>query len=207
MYRWTHIALAIGLLAAPTSAAEVTENRELPPFEIISADGTMTIDVTVGDAQSVRVVRDESVPVDTEVRDGVLRVRSISSPHADRRVSVLVTVPRLDGVALEGIGSHLAVRNIQAQNFRVALSSSSDATLSGTCETGEFSIAGSPRINAEALACMDVDVDIAGSGQADVRASRRATIRVLGSGDVDLYGGAEVIASRSTQRKIRIHHD
>jgi hypothetical protein len=89
----------------------------------------------------------------------------------------------------------------------LALSSSSDAILSGTCEAGEFTIIGSPSINAEALSCVDVDVDIAGSGHADARASRRATIRILGSGNVDLYGGADVIANGSTQRKITMHHD
>jgi hypothetical protein len=202
------VAVAFSFGATPAASnAELAEERDLAPFEAIDANGTMTIDVHVGAEQSVRVVQDGGIAAQIEVQDGVLIVRSPSSPRTDGMVRLHISVPRLHTVALDGIWSHLTITDLEASRFRLRLRSSSDATISGTCEIGEFVIIGAPQLNAEALTCQDIDLDISGAGRANVRASRRSTVRILGSGEVDLHGGAELIASRGARRKVTIHQD
>jgi hypothetical protein len=210
MINWPRglFAFVVSVVAATSaSALEVREARELPTFTAISAHGTMTMEVSVGESDGVQIIRDEAIPVEVVVRNGVLRVASPSTTRADRKVRIVIAVRRLDSVDFSGIWARLTIVNVQAENFHIALSESIDATLSGTCGVGRFLIAGSPQVDASQLACHDVDVDIAGSGHADVRASRQASVRILGSGNVDLYGSGELIASRGARRRITVHQD
>lgn len=193
------------LVATSASALEVTEEREFPPFAAISARGTISLDVSVGESQRIIITRDEEIPVSVEVEGGVLIVRSQASTRAADKARITIAIPHLEHVSLSGVWAHLVVRNIHADRFRVALSGSTESTLSGTCGAGEFSIAGAAQITATELACRDANIDIAGSGHANVRASDRAVVRILGSGDVDLYGGATITADRRAWRKITVH--
>lgn len=210
MPTWIRFALfaAAFVFAAPAASAdEVTEQLQLPSFEFIDAVGTLTMNVEVGDTQSVQVIRDGSIAAQLEVRNGVLVVRSPSSPRADGMVRILITVPQLRGVSFDSIWSHLTVTQINSPRFRLRLRSSSDANLSGVCELGEFVTIGAPQLDADELACRDVNVEVSGAGRVDVRASRRAAVNIVGSGEVDLYGNAEVVANSTTRRKITIHRD
>lgn len=201
------IATAFVFVAPLTAAAEVTEQLQLPSFAAIDAVGTMTMEVRVGDSQSVQLIRDESIAPQVEVWDGVLVVRSPSTPRADGMVRLLITVPRLRGVIFDGIWGHLTVAQVNSDRFGLTLRSSTDATISGTCDHGQFIIIGAPQLNAAALACQDINVEISGSGRASVRASRQSTVRVRGSGEVELYGSGEIVADRSTRRKITVRPD
>ena len=59
-----------------------------------------------------------------------------------------------------------------------------------------LSIAGSGDLRARELAADDVDISIAGSGNADVQAAKTLAVAIAGSGDVQYSGAATLAKSR-----------
>jgi hypothetical protein len=202
MRGWKTICLAIGLIASTPAFAN--EERALDPFHSISVRGTMVVDIAVGDHQAIRVIKDHSVVFNMGVRDGVLL---LDATEADGPVRVEVTADTLNAIAIAGSNVRLEARDIQSDNFALAISGSGDALISGSCGSARLTIMGSPHIAASDLACRTVSIEISGSGRADVRASDEVRADIVGSGEVDVFGGANVVASRSTRRKVTIHSD
>ena len=127
-----------------------------------------------------------------------------SSPRRGRiGLSVKVTVPRLDGVALSGSGS-ICAQGLDAEQLQVALSGSGDVELAGRARRLDIHMSGSGDTDATALAASDVAVDISGSGDADLVAHETLDVAISGSGDVRYAGDPKVHRSVSGLSLIHI---
>lgn len=125
-------------------------------------------------------------------------------------VQIAITMPRLGAVRLTGSGSidadaidgddaeavltgsgDLKIATLSGKNAKIDISGSGDIDIGGgTVEAGDVSVTGSGDVGAGGWTAATLDVSVTGSGNVAAQATRKANIRILGSGDVDLTGGA-----------------
>ncbi len=170
-----------------------TESRKLGSFSTIDSRGSIDIDVSVGQAQTVAVTADDNLLsiVETKIENGNLVIRPTKSYNSKKGILVRITVPALKTVSLSGSGD-ATVRGISGSAFALSVKGSGDAKLSGSTQKFEGSIAGSGDIDAISLNADTVEVSVKGSGDAAVCAIRSLQASVMGSGDVTYKGSPKV---------------
>jgi len=132
------------------------------------------------------------------------------SNHDDDDLDIAITMPKLDTLRLTGSGSIVAdavdgdkveavvtgsgdlkVAKLTGKRAEITVSGSGDIEIGGgTIGSGELSVTGSGDIDADGLVATTLEVSVTGSGNVDAQATGKADIRILGSGDVKLGGGA-----------------
>ena len=146
------------------SGVAATQTRSVAPFTGIYLPGVSTVSVHVGVKQTVVVHADSNLiaRVTTDVRNGTLVIAERGNFSNERPVSVEVTVPRLDGVALSGSG-HVNVEGARARKFTVRESGSGALTVTGAVEELDTSLSGSGNVQLQDLAARDVKATLSGS--------------------------------------------
>lgn len=86
---------------------ELAERRELGQFSAVQSSGSIDVDVAVGSPPSAAVRGDENIVplVRTRVKNGTLVIDTERGYSTRLGLTVKVTAPRLDGVAVSGSGS------------------------------------------------------------------------------------------------------
>ena len=232
------IFLAAGLLliAAPMNAATaassswlggervqgsgkiVKQNREPGRFTGLATSVGGSVEIRMGDSESVSVESDDNIVplIETVVEDGTLRIRPAKpNLHLDtRNMKIVVQVRKLDKISVAGSGAvdvnqlrveslkinvggsgSINLRDLRSEALTVALGGSGGLSASGNVERVQVSIGGSGQVRAERLAARAVTVSIGGSGQATVWASKSLHVSVAGSGDIAYYGDPQISKS------------
>lgn len=204
---------ATGLIvAAPAFAAE----RDIPigSFDRLAVSIPADVAVATGRGATVRVSGADADldRLDIRVEGGTLKLgtkRDSWSWNNRGKIRVAVTVPMLRSVELAGSGS-VVVDRIKTTDFAAELSGSGSVRLgavdaqtvklstagsgsidaAGQCGQGRAEIAGSGNIRIGGLKCATLEASVAGSGTIDGYAVRTATLATMGSGDINVAGGA-----------------
>ncbi|HEV7353248.1 MAG TPA: DUF2807 domain-containing protein [Brevundimonas sp.] len=100
-------------------------------------------------------------------------------------VRVVVTAPSVRNFEINGSGD-LDVQGYDQPEFRLRIAGSGDARATGRTDRLDVDIAGSGEADLEALEAGDATFDIAGSGEIDARPTGRVEAAVSGSGDIRL---------------------
>lgn len=192
--------------------------RDVPSFKEVLLKGSMDVDITVGGAQSVKVVADDDIidNIETEVRGDELHIGLESGSYRNIKVMrVVITMPEITGVDIHGSGD-MQVRGAKADRFELGLKGSGDADFSdarfgtleiglqgsgdieldGTCASIDVELHGSGDVDASDMECETARVSLRGSGDVEVFASKSADLGVHGSGDIVLRGEPEKLNSR-----------
>ena len=103
------------------------------------------------------------------------------------RLDVTVSGPAITDWKVVGSGD-LALEEINQPKLRLNISGSGSVTASGTAQTVDLAISGSGDGRLKNLIAQSAQVEIRGSGDAEVTAQADADVSISGSGDVDLYG-------------------
>lgn len=182
----------------------VTEEREVREFDEIRSYGSFDIIVTIGEPRSVKLTFDDNLIdiIETDVRSGVLKIRTDESYSSDRPCQVEITVPHLKGLYLSGSGD-IDVSSLDEDYFECSISGSGDINLEGKARETEFKISGSGEIDARDLTADDVYVKISGSGDVRVHAEESFDGTVSGSGNI-YYSGQPNSLSTSVSGSGRI---
>jgi len=197
-------AIAAGLMATfipfSSALADVTGERDVEAFTRVEFDGLMEVTITVGEAQSVSITASSEKylnNVETRVRNGTLRVDmdwegdgGFFSFLRDIEVQIVITVPTLEGVEMDGLGN-LVIKNVDADEFWLSLDGLGTVDIDGRCKTVTFEMDGMGDLNARDFKCERVRVSIDGMGDAEVYASEYVDVSIDGFGDVDVYGDPE----------------
>lgn len=198
--------------------ATVSENRSTAAFSGVRLAIDADVYLSQGAAQSIRVEGQRNVldVLQTEVRDNQLSIgfdRTQVRRHDPIRI--YLTLPALTSVDVSGSGQvagqgpwnasdlHLnvsgsggvALPQLIARDLRTTLSGSGDVQLGGTARHQQLTISGSGKLYAFALAHTTADVNISGSGQAELSVTEALQATISGSGTVH-YRGRPAITSR-----------
>lgn len=102
-----------------------------------------------------------------------------------------VHVPALD-IEAGGTGS-VTIGELYADELSAHLRGSGDVTLAGEVDHAYVEITGSGDLHAAELVIGDLDIEVSGSGTADVFVTGTVNADVSGSGSITVAGGATVI--------------
>ena len=116
-----------------------------------------------------------------------------------------ITVKRLEAntfqAATGGSGS-ITVDNLSAKAVQLATGGSGSIHIHGKAESASIGTAGSGSIDAKRLRVETADIGVSGSGSVYADVTRTAQIAVLGSGRVDVVGGAQCTVPPSHKPKV-----
>jgi len=175
------------------SAVTATETRAVPPFTSVELAGGNSVTILVGDAQSVVVQADDNLlaNVTTTVRDGRLVIATTGSFTAMTPMSVALTMPSLEGLALSGSGT-IAADGIRTSALAVALSGNGLVRATGTAQRLDVALSGSGDLELGGLPGEDVRATLSGSGRIVVTATGTLEASVPGTGSI-VYSGNPVV--------------
>lgn len=183
--------------AEPGNGKAGRQIRALAPFHAVELSGSLVGDIAIGPTQSVEITGDENLLplVETDVRDGALRVHTTKNVRPKLEIAVHVVVPAIDAVSLSGS----CTAKVQGQGDTLALSLSGSGSITASGKVGALSIqgSGSTKVDAAALAADRVRVSISGSGAAEVAAATALDVDISGSGTVLYHGHPKVTKSVS----------
>jgi len=203
---------------------EVTQQREVSPFDRVDFRGIGRLLVSQGEKQSVDVTASEAVisHVRTDVREGVLIVSLRWWPGILFRVSELKTlevrlvVPELSGLKVSGAGIVESRDRIQVEEMEIQLSGAGEinfefygqridthltgagrVVLWGKAEEQVVRLTGAGSVQAEKLTTRSAQVHSSGAGECRVHATESLDAKLSGAGTIR-YVGKPQIQSRVT---------
>jgi hypothetical protein len=104
---------------------------------------------------------------------------------AQDQIKVTVTAPAVTSFDVVG-SSDLVIRDYDQPRLNLILSGSGDVTARGSARTVQVDVSGSGDADLAALITVDADVQVSGSGDVRVGPTGKAAVDISGSGDVDL---------------------
>ena len=197
-----------------------TRSFDFADFKGVGVGGIDKIDIKKGAAFSVTArgyaadLDDLDITLDDE---GLSVGRKKKSGWKNNRkpVTVTITMPELDSLAVGGSGSITAdeasgddvdlsiggsgsinLAKLAAKSASFSIGGSGNIVTAGTADSAEINIGGSGSVNAADLKLTNVEISMAGSGSVAAAASGTADITMTGSGNVNLTGGAKCDVTR-----------
>lgn len=194
----------------------VTVTRSVGEFGGVEVRGGIDVVLATGDTYGIRIEADQNLIDFIEVNNdgGTVEVstRDGYNLRSEKGIRVFATAPVFESVSVSGSGdirSEGKVSNSKALaleikgsgNIQIAvdaprvateISGSGSAKLEGNTREFEAEINGSGDVHAFNLLSENARVDIAGSGNAEVFASKQLTVEIKGAGDVAYKGTGTV---------------
>jgi hypothetical protein len=210
MRRRTFVVAPLLCAAMPAAAQTVrgsgvakTETRALAPFDQVDVAGAFEVKLVDGPTHKITVEADDNLldAVSSDVIENQLRISSLRSFVSRSAMKVTVESPQHRGLTVSG-NAHVIAPALRGPSFSLSGSGASTAKLGGTMEFLKISLAGSGKIDALDLVAEKVEVEVLGSGTAEVHAVKTLTLMVIGSGTVRYRGDPKV--SRNAIGKGRV---
>src|SRR6266513_1936540 len=175
------------------SGVRKTEKRELKSFNAIDTAGAYELDVTCQKPASFEIEADDNILplIQTEVRDGVLRVTATRNYSATGGVRVRITVPDLASVKSTGAGK-FHVSDVKNDNFAIDSTGAATMIASGLSKALKIRSTGAGKIDAHDLSAQKVEVTVTGAAGVEVSASDELDVSVSGAGRVTYTGNPKV---------------
>ena len=204
-----------------------TQDRNVGDLRGVEVTGSMQVIVSQGPTASVRVEADRNLHnyIVTELDGDVLQVRPKKGYNLRPRagIKIYVTAPQYHTLAITGsgkiqsaskvtggekmkveiTGSGNIVADVDAPAVQTEITGSGSITLNGNTRTLGSEINGSGDVHGFNLLSEATEVEINGSGNAEVFASKQLNVSIAGSGDVQYKGSPAVNQSIAGSGKIR----
>lgn len=191
----TSTLLAFSLLALAARAH--AEPRKVDGFRAIEIAGLMEVDVAIGATTSVDVQGNDATLVklvSTTVKNGTLVIdtpkdfqKLLKGKKRDLDLKVVVTMPKLDALAITGIGA-IEVEGLAQKSLDVSIPGTGSVELAGKAERFKLSVPGTGAIKAKNLIASEVALSVPGTVQAVVHASKSFDVDVQGTAAVKVFG-------------------
>lgn len=211
------------------SGAVKAQQRALGHFNGVSNALPATVDIRIGDTESVTVETDDNLlpMIETVVEDGILKIQPAKRNQSlcAKSIKIVVYARALDRISLSGSGSiesdplrtpklrvdlggsgTVKLKGVETDLLSVALGGSGTfQAAGGTAKEVTVAIGGSGDVKMGGVRSDSVSVSIGGSGNATVWARESLNMSMAGSGDVHYYGDPRVRTSSAgsgTARRI-----
>lgn len=205
------------------------QTRNIGGFNAVEVEGGMDVVLIPGNTHTVRVSADENLLeyIKTEKKGTRLVISTRRRYNLDPKagLKIYVTAPELREIDVTGSGtvtsqSRLVYNNrlsiditgsgdvrldVDAPEIQAEATGSGNTSLSGQTRSFRAAINGSGELRCFNLLSENTNVEISGSGSAEVHASKRLDIEINGSGSVAYKGNPSVnqdIAGSGDIRKV-----
>ena len=175
------------------SSVRKTEKRDLPSFTAIETTGAFEVQVACQKPASFEIEGDDNLLplIQTEVRNGVLRVTSNKRYSTNSPISLRITVPDLVSVRTTGAGK-FNVSDLKNDSFEIHSTGAALVIAEGQSNNVKISSTGAGKIDSHDLRAGKVEVTVTGAAAVDVYASDQLDVNVSGAGRVTYSGEAKV---------------
>jgi hypothetical protein len=204
-----------------------TEDRNTGSFSGVETVGSMNVIVLQGASHAVRLEGDDNLLeyVETEVDGDVLEIRPRRGYNLRPRagLKIYVTAPYFDKLSITGsgkitsqskitsprkmvvdiTGSGDIEADVDAPEVNSEITGSGTIRLKGTTKRFTSEISGSGDTFAWDLLSEEAKVEIAGSGNVQLFASKNLNVEIAGSGDVQYKGNPSVSTSKAGSGTIK----
>ena len=165
------------MCAAWPAAAEL-ETRLVTPFGEVSATGPVAVQIAIGAEHALQV---DGASINTKVSGSRLEISATAAGK------VIVTLPRLDALALAG-GSQAQLADLAGGSTRMKIADASQVTASGAVDTLDVTVTGTGQAQLGELAAGEASVNVRGSGGVVVQARNKLAVLIAGKGTVEHVG-------------------
>ncbi len=204
---------------------KVSETRDVPAFTKIVLDAPGSVYLSQGATQNIKIEAQPNIMelLSTEVSRNTLTIDTKESIGQNDGIIYKITVPKIEYLEVEGSGDIIGQSpfsdikkfvmhidgsgdidmNVKARNVESSIDGSGTIRLKGSTENFEIDIDGSGDVETFELISNDCEVNISGSGNAEVTVSEDLEISISGSGDVAYKGSPKLKEKISGSGKIR----
>ena len=175
----------------------VNEDRKLSDFQSINLLGSIDVNINYSDVTSCTVVGDDNIVkhVKTEIVNNKLKIFIDKSYSSTKGLVVNLSVMSVNKLSISGSGD-IKFENYKDDILSLKISGSGDITGSGNVETLTGEINGSGDFLLRELHSKSAQIDINGSGDAEVWASVAIVGKINGSGDINYHGNPQNVESQ-----------
>jgi len=205
----------------------VSRTRTVGSYDAINMGGEFEVYLTQGPAKDIILEGQENVLAElmTTTRNNQLEIKyNKHNVKIDKPVKVYLTTPNLTEVNLSGSNTVRGLTDwqvndlklsssgsgsinltlINANNIQSKVSGSGEITLNGIANKHELDISGSGKLKAYSLTTKISDINISGSGKAELTVTEQLIAKISGSGDV-YYKGSPGTVNTSISGSGSIH--
>lgn len=207
-----------------TSFGQGKEERDVSSFTGVSLGIAGDLYLTQGSPQKVVIQAENNLDeIETEVSDGVLKIKTDNWNSRIKGVKIWITMPEVESLNVSGSGDILAetpvnadeielkvsgsgsidVPELKADEIGAAISGSGDLKLAGSADEMELRISGSGSVYAAGLKVDECGIKISGSGSCKIDATGELDASISGSGKVTYYSNPQIDARVSGSGKVR----
>ena len=200
------------------------ETLDVSTFTGVSLGISGDLYLTQGSPQKVVIQAENNLDeIETEVRNGVLRIKTDNWNSRIKGVKIWITMPEVEALIISGSGDIFAETPINADELELsvsgsgsinlpelngdeieaAISGSGDLKLAGSADEMELRISGSGSMFAEGLKVNECGIKISGSGSCKIDVTGELDASISGSGKVTYYGNPQIDARISGSGKVR----
>jgi len=216
---------SIILVAATLMASgQDKEERDVSSFSGVSLGISGDLYLTQGSPQKVVIQADDDLDeIKTQVKDGVLRIKTDKWNSRIRGVKIWITLAEVEALHVSGSGDIIAespvntdeievkvsgsgsinIDKLRADEIGAAISGSGDLKLAGSADEMDLRISGSGSVYAMGLKVNECDIKISGSGSCKIDVADELDASISGSGRVTYYGNPQIDARVSGSGKVR----
>jgi hypothetical protein len=223
--RWLALP-AVGLLLLTTSCGffrdagtQTTQQRTIDGVTAVRLLTSGDLSITVGETESLTVTAgsNQLTGLTSQVIDGTLILDNKAASIAGSTISYALTVPPLASLELSGSGNangvgvltgdaqvsatgsgEASLSGLDLSSVVVDLSGSGNVQLAGTATSQHVTVSGSGDYVGSGLATQQAEIQVTGSGNAEVNVTGHLTATASGSGNITYTGNPAQVDRDST---------
>lgn len=210
-------------------SGQIRDTRNVQDFTKVSFGVPGSLFIKTGPQFSLVIEGNKNIidDIETEVKGGrlIIKIENWRMSFNGEKVTVNITMPRIEGLSVSGSGKAQIMDPVQADNLDLSvsgsgklvtaalnvdklgcgISGSGDIILGsgGSVDDGEISISGSGSFSGEDVEIDHLDISISGSGNCLCKVGDTLEAGVSGSGDVIYIGNPKIDARVSGSGHIR----
>lgn len=176
------------------SGVRKTEKRDdLASFTSIETTGSFEVEVNCQKPASFEVEADDNlIPlVETEVKNGILRIRTTKGYSSSGGIIVRINVPDLESLKTTGAGK-FRVSDVKNDQFEIHSTGAATVFASGQTKSLKIGSTGAGEIDAHNLRADTAEVKVTGAAGVEVSAANELDVTVSGAGRVIYSGNPKV---------------
>lgn len=209
------------------NGVSATQERQVGSFTGVSGMGSMDIIVSKGPANTLKIEADENLLefIETSNHNGTVEVHTREGYNLDPRsdIKVYATAPDFDYLNVSGSGKiksngkitstnklHTEVSgsgdialDVDAPRVEAEIAGSGSVSMNGNTKDFAAHVSGSGDVRCFNLMAENTELDVAGSGNAEVFASKTLDVDIAGSGDVRYKGNPSVKQNTAGSGSVR----
>ncbi len=197
----------------------VRKQRDIRNFTGVKVSSGIDVYLSQGAQESVAVEADKNLHdyIITEVRDGVLQIRTEVSIRKAEQKRVYVTMKEIRSVSASSAGDVTGETPVTSDRIRISassagdidldvkaddvdidISSSGDVSLSGKARLLQADLSSAGDLNASNFEVEEADVSVSSAGDADIYVTKRLSARASSAGSVNYRGNPEYVDAHSS---------